>query len=137
MRRFLLTLATAASAFAVTSCGDITGTRGDVVGTYELRTVNGDFLPATIDDPDFGSVTFEYGEIQLDSDGTFVDLIQYRVGSSSRIETDEIFGTWTISGDRIRLRPDDNSANEYSMDRRSGDRLVQNNGGVSLVYERF
>jgi hypothetical protein len=137
MRRFLLTLATAASALAVTSCGDITGTRGDVAGTYELQTVDGDFLPATISDPDFGSVTFEYGELQLDSDGTFVDVVQYRIAGSSRIETDEIFGTWSISGDRIRFEPDDVGASSYTMERRSGDRLVQSNGGVQLVYERF
>jgi hypothetical protein len=137
MRRFLLRVATAASALAVTSCSDITGTRGDVAGTYELRTVDGDFLPATINDPDFGSVTFEYGELQLESDGTFIDMIQYRVGGSSRIVTDEILGTWTISGDRIRFEPDDIDARPYTMERRSRDRLVQSDGGVQLVYERF
>jgi hypothetical protein len=136
MRRFLLTVATAASALAVTSCSDITGTRGDVAGTYELRTVDGDFLPATIDDPEFGFVTFEYGEVQLDSDGTFFDVIQYRVEGSSRIVTDEISGTWTISGDRIRFDPHDN-ASSYFMERRSRDRLVQSDGSVTLVYERF
>jgi hypothetical protein len=136
MRRFLLTLATAASALAVTSCGDITGTRGDVTGTYELRTVDGDFLPATFNDPDFGLITFEYGELQLDSDGTFVDIVQYRVAGSSRVEEDQIFGTWTVSGDRIRFDPDDGRT-AYFMQRRSGDRLVQSNGGVELVYERF
>jgi hypothetical protein len=136
MRRFLLTAATAATALAVTSCGDITGTRGDVAGTYELRTVNGDFLPTTITDVD-GSVTFEYGELQLDSDGTFVDVVQYRLDGGSRIWTDEIFGTWTISGDRITLEPDDPQYDRYTMERRSRDRLVQSNGGVQLVYERF
>ena len=137
MRRFLLTLATAASALAVTSCSDLTGVRGDVVGTYELRTVNGQSVPVTIDDPDFGLVTFVYGEVDIDEDGTFVDTFQYQVPGSSRVETDQIFGTWSISGDRVRFEPDDAGARSYTMERRSNDRLVQNNGSVTLVYERF
>jgi hypothetical protein len=137
MRRFLLTVATAASALAATSCSDLTGLRGDVTGRYELQTINGQFLPVTIDDPQVGSVTFVYGEIELSSDGTFIDMYQYRTSGSAFVRTDEIFGTWSRSGDRIRLEPDDANFSVYHMDRTSGDRLVQSESGVTLVYERF
>jgi predicted small secreted protein len=136
MRRFLLTIATAASALAVTSCGDVLGIGSDVTGRYELRTINGQFLPVTINDPDLGSVTFVWGEIELNSDGTFVDMYQYQTPGNP-VRTDEIFGTWTRSGDRIRLQPDDPNFNDYFMDRTSSNRLIQNDAGVSLVYERF
>ncbi len=137
MRRFLLTAATAASALAVASCGDVTGVRGDVAGRYELQTINGQFLPVTVDDPRVGFVTFLYGEIELDNDGTFIDVYQYRTSGSSFVRTEEIFGTWTRSGDRIRFEPDDPDFDIYFMERTSSNRLVQNESGVTLVYERF
>jgi hypothetical protein len=127
-------MATAASVLAVTSCSDITGVRGDVVGTYELQTINGEFLPVTINDPDFGAVTFVYGEIELDNDGRFVDTYQYRFSGSSFVETDQIFGTWTRSGNTIEFETDDGDF--YTMERSSNNRLVQSRSGVSLVYQR-
>jgi hypothetical protein len=137
MRRFLLTVATAASALAVTSCTDLTGLGSDVTGRYELRTINGQFLPVTIDDPQVGPVTFVYGEIELHSDGTFIDMYQYRTSTSAFVRTDEILGTWSRTGDRVRLEPDDPNFSVYFMDRTSGNRLVQDESGVTLVYERF
>jgi hypothetical protein len=134
MRRFLLTVATAASALAITSCGDSTGVR-NVAGRYELQTINGQFLPVTFNDPVFGNVTFMYGEVELDSDGSFVDLIQYRLQGSSFTETEQFFGTWELQGDEIRFETDDGDV--YFMERESNSRLVQSEDGVILVYRRF
>jgi lipocalin-like protein len=134
MRRFLRTVATAASVLAVTACSDITGVRGDVVGTYELQTINGQFLPVTFNDPQFGAVTFVYGEVELDSNGSFVDLYQYRRSGSSFVETDQTFGTWTRSGNTIEFQTD--AGDFYTMERTSNNRLVQNSSGVTLVYQR-
>jgi hypothetical protein len=138
MRRFLLTAATAASALAVTSCSDVIGVRGNVAGTYELRTINGQFLPVTIDDQFGSSVTFVYGEIQLDNDGRFVDTYQYQLPTSSRVETEQIFGRWELEADdEIRFEPDDTRLDVYYMERTSSNRLVQRSqGGAVLVYER-
>jgi hypothetical protein len=134
MRRFLLTVATAASVLAVTSCSDITGVRGDVAGRYELQTINGQFLPVTINDPQFGAVRFVFGEVELDTDGSFVDRIQFQFSGSSFVETNEVFGTWTRSGSRIEFETDDGDF--YTMEHTSTNRLVQSRGGVTLVYER-
>jgi hypothetical protein len=132
MRRFLLTVATAASALAVTSCSDVTGVRGDVVGTYELQSINGQFLPATFDD-----VTYTIGELELGSDGRFVDTYQYRFSGSSFVETEQTFGTWERDGNRVRFEANDGSV--YFMERTSSNRLVyvDNDDGSRWVYDRF
>lgn len=134
MRRFLLTMATAASTLAVTSCSDITGVGGDAVGRYELQTINGRSLPVTFDDPQFGAVTFVYGEVELNSDNTFVDTYQYTLPGSSFVETEQTFGTWTRSGNTVEFQTD--AGDFYTMERTSNNRLVQNSSGVTLVYQR-
>jgi hypothetical protein len=132
MRRFLLTVATAASVLAVTSCSDITGIGGDVVGTYELQTVNGQFLPATFDDPQFGTVTVEGGVVELNNNGTFVDIFQYRLPGSS--QSTETSGTWTRVGNEIEFETD--AGDFYTMTWTNG-RLVQDtDAGFRYVYQR-
>jgi hypothetical protein len=135
MRRFLLTMATAASALAVASCSDLTGVRGDVVGRYELATIDGQALPQLVDDDQFGTVTVVYGEIELDSDGTFIDMYQYVAPGGVR--TQEFFGTWELEGNsRIRFRADNGA--EYFMDRTSGNRIAyMDDTGSRWVYDRF
>jgi hypothetical protein len=132
MRRFFLTVATVASVLTVTSCSDATGIRGDVVGSYELQSINGQFLPAT-----FGDVTYTIGELELDSDGTFVDTYQYQVFGEGFVETEQTFGTWERDGSRIRFESD--NGNVYFMERTSSNRLtyVDSDDGSRWVYTRF
>ena len=134
MRRFLLTVATAASALAITSCGDITGV-GNVTGAYELQTINGQFLPVTVDDPSQGTIIILGGEIILDSDETFSDLIDYRFPGSSQIIPQDVTGTYTRSGNTITFFPD--GGGQYTMTVSSNGRLVgSTNTGLRLVYQR-
>jgi hypothetical protein len=132
MRRFLLTVATAAtaaSALAIAGCGDITGTRS-VEGVYELRTVNGLSLPVTLND----GITVVAGEIELDSDGQFVDTFQYRDFNSPLVQGQPVFGTWTRSGNEIQFETEDGDF--YTMTWSNG-RLVQDtNSGNRYVYQR-
>jgi hypothetical protein len=135
MRRFLLTVATAASALAVVSCSDLTGVRGDVVGRYELQTIDGQVIPQMVNDDQFGTVTVVYGEIELDSDGTFIDMYQYVAPGGVR--TQELFGTWELEGSS-RIRFEANNGSVYFMERMSGSRLAyEDNDGSRWVYDRF
>jgi hypothetical protein len=119
---------------AVTACSDITGVRGDVVGTYELQTVNGRFLPATFDDPQFGTVTVEGGAVELDNNGSFIDIFQYRLPGSSLIRSTETSGTWTRVGNEIEFQTD--AGDFYTMTWTNG-RLVQDtDAGFRYVYQR-
>jgi hypothetical protein len=134
MRRFLLTMATAASALAVASCSDLTGVRGDVAGVYELETIDGEPLPQPVNDDQFGTVSVVYGEIELFSDGTFIDMYQYVAPGGVR--TQEFSGTWELEGNsRIRFRTNNG---EYFMDRTSGNRISYvDDTGSRWVYDRF
>ena len=133
MRRFLLTMATAASVLAVTSCSDATGI-GGIAGTYELRTLNGQSLPVS---DQFGSRTIEAGQLELDSDGNFLEIIQYRLSGSSLIRTDEFFGTWDRDGSN-RIRLDYDSGDVLFADRPSSNRIeLEDNDGNFWVYQRF
>ena len=132
MRRFLLTVATAASALAISSCGDITGVRS-VEGVYELRTVNGLALPVTLND----GTTAVAGEIELDSNGQFVDTFQFQDFSSSFVETDQVSGTWTRSGNQIEFETTDGSNRFYTMTWTNGRLIQDTNSGNRYVYQRF
>jgi hypothetical protein len=137
MRRFLLTAATAASALAVISCNDMTGIRGDVAGRYELITIDGQPLPATITHPDVGSVTFFSGEIELDNDGSFFDTYAYRFAGDPDIEEERVRGTWERDGSFIRFEA--TNGDVYRMERTTGNRLVYENetDGSTWVYRRL
>jgi hypothetical protein len=131
MRRFLLTVAAAATTLASTACSDAIGIGSNVTGSYELRTLNGQSLPASD-----GSVIIVGGVLELDSNGTFVDILQFRVSGDPLVRNDEQSGTWDRNGDEIRLEYDNGSV--FFADRLSSSQLVVNdNSGNTLEYRRF
>ena len=133
MRRFLLTTAAVATTLVAAACGDSSGLSGNVAGSYELLTINGQSLPVTTQ----SGRTIEAGQLELDSDETFVDIIQYRTFGSSLIQTDEFFGTWERNGSEIRLEYD-NSNDVLFAERTSSSRLVLlDNDGNEWGYRRF
>jgi hypothetical protein len=133
MRRFLLTTAAVATTLMGAACTDSIGLGGDVTGTYELQTINGESLPVFTE----SGRTIEAGELQLESDGTFFDIIQYRVTGSSLIQTDEFTGTWDREGDEIILDYDD-SQDVLVAERTSSTRLLlRDNDGNEWGYRRF
>jgi hypothetical protein len=134
MRRFLLTAATAATALVGTACGDVTGIGDDVAGSYELIRVNGQSLPAS---DNSGTLTFYGGILELDRDGNFSDLIQFRGPGDPAVRSFEVFGTWDRSGsDEIRLDYEDGFT--LFAERLSSSRLMLDDGdGNRFEYRRF
>ena len=132
MRRFLLAVATAASALAATSCSDSTGIRGDIEGSYVLWTVNGASLPEYVSALDAEVVS---GEVTLYDDGTYEDELRVRFTGDNFTTTYDSFGRYTVSGDEIRFNPDDPELSSYEMEW-DRDRLYQSEAGVSLEYRR-
>jgi hypothetical protein len=131
MRRFLLTVATAATALVGAACTDSIGIGAGVAGTYELRTINGVTLPVTD-----GGIIIEAGQLELESNGDFVDILQYRSSSGGLITTDEQFGTWERSGDEILL--DYEESGTVRAERTSSSRLrIEDGFGNVWVYQRF
>jgi hypothetical protein len=77
MRR-ILTLA--ALAIAMVGCTDNTGPNGSVVGTYQLRTINGNRLPYTF--PSTGATVVSETKT-LNSDGSYVIVARLSTGLTS------------------------------------------------------
>jgi hypothetical protein len=131
MRRFLLTAATAATALVGTACGDVTGIGGNVTGSYELRTINGQSLPV-----DMGSAIIEGGVLEIFSDGTFAETIQFREFGSPLSEQIDLDGTWDRDGDDIILEYDNGDV--FRADRTSSSRIVyEDDDGNDWAYQRF
>lgn len=94
MRRFLLV----AAALCLAACSDNNSTEptGNLVGTYQLRTINGSQLPFTFSD---GS-TIVSDQLTLGADGTYNDVAQFSDG--------EVFdeqGFWNNNNGTILFDP--------------------------------
>jgi hypothetical protein len=132
MRRFLLTVAAAATTLTGAACSDSTGIGGDPSGSYELQTINGQGLPVSLE----ANSQIEGGVLELDSDGTFVDIIQFRTVDNPLIQQRTFFGTWERNGSEIQLDYDGGTV--LFAERTSSSRLVlEDDDGNDWAYRRF
>jgi hypothetical protein len=133
MRRFLLTAAVAATALAGTACGDSTGIGSSIAGSYELRTVNNLNLPVSNQS---GSRTIIAGELDIDSNGEFVEVLTVENFSGTRF-TETRFGLWERSGDEIIFEYDDDGETRFGL-RQTNSRIeIEDNVGNVWSYVRF
>ena len=134
MRRALLALA----AIALVGCGgDSTGVAASAVGTWNLQTVNGSILPATVA---FVASPLYRFEILSDpfvagSDGHYTETFTTREtnGSSVTTTTDSDFGTFVQNNGSLTITASDGTVSTASI---SGDKITVNQDGVVLVYRR-
>jgi len=132
MRRFLLTVTTAATALVGTACGDSLGIGNNVVGSYELVRINGQSLPVQL-----GQDIIEDGVLDIDSDGTFEEIITFRDASTGFRDDARFTGAWDEDGNVIELDYDGSTV-EFFAERRSGGRLVyEDEFGDQWEYRRF
>jgi hypothetical protein len=129
MRRFLLTTAAVATTLVGAACGDSTGLNSNVAGSYELQTINGQSLPVQA-----GSDDIESGEIELDADGQFVEIVRIRQ-LNGQVTPDVFTGTWDRNGDEIIFDYDD--GNTFVAQRTSSSRFVLDVNGDDWAYRRF
>lgn len=116
-RRPALALVVVACAAALlTACGggDSTGPdaggASNVTGTYRLKTVNGQPLPATVAQTPVQTEQITDGSLALDDDGAFRAVITLRLTSTGQpveVSSDTIDGTYTTSGSGLQLREPD------------------------------
>ena len=88
MRRIVMLLAV----IALAACNDATSPNGSAVGSYSLRTINGNSLPYTFSD---GSVLVS-DQLVLSSDGSYTDQANFSNGQPF-IEQ----GFWSINNNLI------------------------------------
>ena len=136
MRRLAVTLGAALS-LALAGCSDSTGPRAGLAGTYTLRTVNGQALPAVVSS--FSTLTA--GQVRLNGDGTFSashTSRQTTPGGTTTV-TQNITGTYTRSGNDLMLSftdPDSGGSAFVDASWDGGRQLTVNDGFAAYVYRK-
>jgi hypothetical protein len=99
MKRILMLAFAAALTMSASACQDTTNPSSVLSGTYTLRTIDGNPPPVTVD----ATTQITGGYIQIDRDGTFIDVITYRDIPSGMSTDDTINGTWALSGNTVEF----------------------------------
>ena len=133
------TLRAGAIAVALAACsGDSTGPDSDdLVGSYDLITIDGASLPVIVDQIGEDKAEITMGTVTLDEDGTFGDATELRITEGGVVSTEvqSTQGTWMVSGSTVTFVPNDGTGT-YSMTWNGQLRLTQIFQGFTLVYER-
>lgn len=109
MQRLLLALlATGTAATLTAACKDSSGP-DNLAGTYTLRSVNSQALPAMLAQLGGNKLEAASGALVLDADGTFSLTTELRItdDGSMSTETANDAGEWEIAGIEITLRASD------------------------------
>jgi hypothetical protein len=124
MRRIALFIAV----LALAACNDATSPNGSAVGSYSLRTINGNSLPYTFSD---GSVLVS-DQLILNSDGSYNEQTRF----SNRSDLFEE-GFWSINNNLITFNDETDQINYTAS--LSGTVITEtfNNGSGGSITEVF
>lgn len=81
------------------ACSDSTAPSGSVVGSYQLKTINGNPLPYSFSAYGGSSAVLQSDMLTLNSDGTYTDVGQYSSAQGNTSITEN--GTWTNNNGSI------------------------------------
>jgi hypothetical protein len=117
--------------------GDYTGPNGNVVGTWELTTVNGAALPFTRVQTASPPYRLEIlGDVIVaNENGTWTGTTTVRENVNGTITSTSTpgAGTWSQAGETVTINYEDTSSAKATI---SGDRIIFSQNGVIAVYER-
>ena len=142
MRRVLFALMLAVF---TTACDNTTGPNSaNLVGTYDLRTVNNQSLPFVLANDFEGKIEITSGYVTLRSDRTFVDVSTYRItepGQAPYFFPAEGSGTYELNGNTVTFYANDSEGSyQYTMTVDGNNRLRQqvtdDLGTFTFMYER-
>jgi hypothetical protein len=132
-------LAAAVLGMSLAACSDSTGpdNTAEAAGVYLLQTIDGQNLPVIVDQQGQDMAEVTAGTVTLDTDLSFDDVTELRIteGGVVTTESDVVAGTWTMTGNTVRLNPGNASA-DYTMSWDGADQLTQLFNGFTLVYRR-
>jgi hypothetical protein len=108
VKRLLSLVLMLATALSLSACNDIgTGPAGSLTGTYTLRTLGGQQLPATLFYTSASDhVEIVSSQITLNTNGTYDDAtrIQDTEFGRTQVYDERTEGTWQLSGSELTLR---------------------------------
>lgn len=136
MKRILMLVLAVALTVSGSACQDTTSPGAVLAGTYTLRTIEGQPLPVAVGaDPINGTKTVVAGQITMDRDGHFTDVLRYRYDSGQEYD-DEIDGTWTLSGNTLQFYDVLDPNNTYYGSVSGNQLAVQGYVTYTLVYSK-
>lgn len=133
MRRLLAAFAVAI-VLPLLGC-DITLPGGTIHGTYTLQTVDGGMLPWLAVQVGSDRVEIASGQVTLNEDGTYEDVLIYTVTENGAVlsDTERYEGTFTKSAVGAILRP---AGGEPYTAAIVGSKMTQEFGGNQYVYRK-
>lgn len=132
-------LRTAALALALSACADATApSNQDVVGRWNLDTINGASLPFMMDESELGKLEIARDDLILKDDGTLGGSTTWRIVDSDgdeEIVSVNARGTWARVGSGVRITFSDagNNTTTGALAERS---LTLSGNGFTFVYRR-
>lgn len=134
---------TAALALVILTLGACDGggisTGVDVSGTYTLRTVNGDLLPATLFEDSEVRYEIVGGELRLMADGTYQTPITYRFtdrfSGDAEMDVAVETGTYRARDGDITFTSDDPQVGTY-VGTITGSTITYTTSGTTVTFRR-
>ena len=130
-----LRLLTVGGLVALAACSDSSGPGASIHGTYTLRTVNGQSLPATVFQDVTGRVEITSGSLTLNSNNTFSSIISFRLvsGTTTITDSETTTGTFSQSGNTVTFVDSDGETVTMT---RSGNTLtfVETEDGITFTF---
>lgn len=139
MKRLLSLALILATTFTAAGCNDTsTGPAGSLTGTYTLRTINGQQLPAELYYRSASNnIVILDSQITLYSDGSYADVtrVQDTQNGSTQRYDENTRGSWILSGSQLTLA-DRNDALAVTYAYVTSNRLsISNFGGYGATAE--
>jgi hypothetical protein len=113
-------------------------TEDGVEGTYALLTVNGNTLPFLLQETTAQKVELISGSIVLRANGTFDDVLNYRItptGGAAAAEVDLITGTFLKSASILMFSPSEGQGGGYEVSIVTGGLSTRINT-FTLIYQK-
>lgn len=142
MRRYAAVAALAATLLAATGCGsDSNAPDMSHVGLYDMASIDGDPLPATIFDMPGYTIQATQGSLALNANNTFVEsitTIETVDGTQGPLESVSCLGSYTRSGSTITLTtPEtDSCIGQRVTGTLSGRTVTVDYDGTTIVFSR-
>lgn len=138
MRARLFGIALVTSSVALVACDeDSTGPFAEFAGTFDLVAVDGEPLPYVYDGGSF-TLTYTEGELELDGDGTWSDMLVFTVDDlegGTYVDTVSYSGTFEEGEEfDLVLDPVEVDAVLYQADV-DGDQVVYQRGAIEVTFE--
>ncbi len=142
MRRFATVVALAATLLAAAGCGgDSNAPDRSHVGLYDMASIDGDPLPATIFGMPGYSIQVTQGSLALNANNTSVEsitTIETVDGTQGPLESVSCLGSYTRSGSTITLTTPETEAcaGQRVTGTLSGRTLTVDYDGTTVVFSR-